>query len=135
MPQFSVATSSASYKTRKQHFIDHETRIFPVTFPRIYYIILLFLNFLTVLRQRALKRYVGLNKKDWYFIFRILYRLNKPRLLTIKHNLIEKGYATDFIFGAYKSAAIVFRVVCILVRLFNTFDIIDICVLCITWFN
>jgi len=35
------------------------------------------------------------------------------------------------IFGAYKSAAIVFRVVFILVRLFNTFDIIDICVLCV----
>jgi len=36
-------------------------------------------------------------------------------------------------FGAYKSAAIVFRVVFIIVFvcLFNTFDIIDICVLCI----
>jgi len=34
-------------------------------------------------------------------------------------------------FGAYKSAAIVFRVVFIIVRLFNTFDIIDICVLCV----
>jgi len=32
-------------------------------------------------------------------------------------------------FGAYKSAASVFRVVFIIVRLFNTFDIIDICVL------
>jgi len=30
-----------------------------------------------------------------------------------------------------KSAAIVFRVVFIIVRLFNTFDIIDICVLCV----
>jgi len=35
------------------------------------------------------------------------------------------------IFGAYKSAAIVFPVVFIVVRLFNTFDIIDICVLCV----
>jgi len=34
-------------------------------------------------------------------------------------------------FGAYKSAAIVFGVVFIIVRLFNTFDIIDICVLCV----
>jgi len=33
-------------------------------------------------------------------------------------------------FGAYKSAAIVFRVVFIIVHLF-TFDIIDICVLCV----
>jgi len=37
-------------------------------------------------------------------------------------------------FGAYKSAATVFRVVFIIVRLFNTFDIIDICVLCV-WHN
>jgi len=34
-------------------------------------------------------------------------------------------------FGAYKSAAIVFFVVFIIVRLFNTFDNIDICVLCV----
>jgi len=34
-------------------------------------------------------------------------------------------------FGAYKSAAIVFRTVFIIVHLFNTFDIIDICVLCV----
>jgi len=34
-------------------------------------------------------------------------------------------------FGAYKLAAIVFRVVFIIVHLFNTFDIIDICVLCV----
>jgi len=34
-------------------------------------------------------------------------------------------------FGAYKSAAIVFRVVFIIVRLFKTLDIIDICILCV----
>jgi len=34
-------------------------------------------------------------------------------------------------FGAYKSAAIVFRVVFIIVRLFNTFYINDICPLCV----
>jgi len=39
--------------------------------------------------------------------------------------------ALRLFFGAYKSAAVVFRVVFIIVRLFNTFDIIDICVLCI----
>jgi len=32
-------------------------------------------------------------------------------------------------FGTYKSAALVFRIVFIIVRLFKTFDIIDICVL------
>jgi len=34
-------------------------------------------------------------------------------------------------FGTYKSAGIVFCVVFIIVRLFNTFDTIDICVLCV----
>jgi len=34
-------------------------------------------------------------------------------------------------FDAYISADIVFRIVFIIVRLFNTFDIIDICVLCV----
>jgi len=43
----------------------------------------------------------------------------------------EFEYLLQLFFGAYKSAAIVFRVEFIIVRLFNTFDIIDICVLCV----
>jgi len=43
----------------------------------------------------------------------------------------EFEHLLQLFFCAYKSAAIVFRVVFIIVRLFNTFDIIDICVLCV----
>jgi len=57
------------------------------------------------------------------------------RQLVLEPYLVLFSLRPDFenllqlFFGAYKSAAIVFRVVFIIVRLFNTFDIIHFCVL------